>query len=724
MAPSLIALAFSAALAGSAALIFWIEPLFAKLILPVLGGTPAVWTTALMFYQAVLFAGYLYAHLLMRMASARRQAALHLAVLAAAATTLPPVLPALPLVDPNRSPLPYALWALTAGVGLPLFALSASAPLLQRWFAQSGHRHAADPYFLYAASNAGSLAALVAFPLVLEPSLRLGTQAAAWSIGYGLIGLLVVLCAVATKAPAPSAAASATAEPAGVRWRWLALAAAPSSLLSGVTTAITTDVASAPLFWTVPLALYLLTFILAFARRTLLPVRLAMRLLPLPLAGVVLGWFSLPILGALPLALCHLATFFLAAYVCHAELARSRPAAGRLTEFYLVLSAGGLLGGTFNALVAPTVFTGVLEYPLALMLAVALRPALLPGGPRARLLDVLLPAALAAGAVAIATLPGETTIGVMLAAALLSATGLALLAMRPLRLALGIGAVYLAAVLAVADDEVLAQDRNFFGVLKVLRDTDQGLTLLVHGTTLHGAQATAPERRRQPLSYYHPLGPLGDVFRTMEDRLEGGAVAAIGLGAGSVACYARPGQHWTFYEIDPAVVRVARDAALFTFLADCTPDAAMVVGDARLRLAEAADDAFRLIVLDAFSSDSIPVHLLTRQALGLYLDKLAAGGVIALHITNRHLDLRPVVAALAAERGLAALARYDRTPASGGKPSLWAVLAKDASGLGALAADPAWQPLPPPATRPWSDDFSDILTPLLARKLRETHPQP
>lgn len=698
-----------------ASLIFWLEPLFAKMMLPAFGGSAAVWTTALMFYQAVLLAGYGYSHLLTRLGRPRQQAAVHLAVLAVAGlVSLPPAVPATGWFDPVTAPVLAALYSLTVGLGLPLCALSATAPLLQRWFSQTGDAGAADPYFLYAASNAGSLLALLAFPFVLEPLLGLTAQRGAWTAGFALLAVLLTGCAVLARAPLPAAAPTHGAPTQGANaqgapaWRIVLLAAVPSSLLAGVTTTITTDVASAPLFWTVPLALYLLTFILAFARAQVIPHAWALRLQAIFLVAAVVPSLVAALAGTGIAIVGLLLAFFFAALVCHGELARGRPPAERLTQFYLAMAVGGLLGGSFNALVAPSVFTGIVEFPLALVLAVALRPG------RQRPRDLLWPAAAFAAVAAALLLSGQVADQrwLVLAAAVL-ALGAVVLAARPWPAAAMVAGAFALPLLPGAAAPALDAERNFFGLLRVYQDPMLKAHVLKHGTTIHGMQLRDGIRDEEPLAYYHPAGPLGEALAALPEARRG-AAAVIGLGAGSIACYLREAAAVTFYEIDPAVVRVATSPDRFSFVSRCRPDAAMEVGDGRLRLA-ASPHRHSLIVLDAFSSDAIPAHLLTREAMRLYADRLAPGGVLMAHFTNRYLDLAPVLGALAQAEGMATVARCAR----GGDAALtyracWAALARDARTLAPLAGKPGWAPLPAGAA-PWTDDYSDFLAPLLRR---------
>jgi spermidine synthase len=505
----------------------------------------------------------------------------------------------------------------------------------------------------------------------------------------------------------------------GRQLRWIALAFVPSSLMLGVTTYIATDLVSVPLLWVIPLALYLLSFILVSARRPVIPHPWMCRLLPLLVAlclTVILFGGTHPFWVIIPI---HLMMFFVAAMVCHGELLIDRPMARKLTSFYLCMSAGGVLGGLFNALIAPVVFDRVVEYPLAIVLAALCRPAsrMDVESPWGRWLDLLLPVgigALTAGLILVvrALHPQMDKIGLTLM------FGVPMLLWyhtlhRPLRFGLGVGSIMLASAFSPSvHGHVLHRERNFFGVVQVVRSSDSAYHILLHGTTIHGLQSLDPRRRREPLTYYHRTGPAGQVFQDAPRP----DVAVVGLGAGSLASYAELGQRWTFYEIDPAIEHIARDPRFFTYLRDCRASALEVVlGDARLQLRTAPEQGYGLIILDAFSSDAIPLHLLTREALSLYRRKLTTNGVIAFHISHRFLDLAPVLGALARDAGLVSRVRDDTNPSvaeqqRGKSPSIWFVMAHRDADLGPLATDSRWvAPLVRPDEPVWTDDFSNII---------------
>lgn len=748
----LIAIVFTVTIFMNATLLFAVQPMFTKLVLPRLGGTPAVWNTCLLFFQAALLAGYWYAHVGTRLLSARMQALVHLGLLFLAMASLPIGIPR-GFERPIQGVVPIAwlIGLLVIALGAPFTLVAAGAPILQRWFAATNHPRADNPYFLYAASNLGSFVALLSYPFFIEPNLRLVEQRRWWSIGYLTLLALLALCtfvvwrtSARSKAiePVPpetkteqeqiaaledDIAAPSIVPNAHWRLRWVLLTFVPSSLLIGVTTYISTDIASVPLLWVIPLALYLLSFVVVFARRPLMN-RTFMLWFQLPLVLVLL---ILLLVGGSPritmVAGLHLLAFFVTALVCHRELADTRPRVEYLTGFYLWIAVGGMLGGVFNVVVAPLLYNTVREYPYALILALGLRPAWAMAGRaytrRSLVFDVVAPVLLFAAVVALFRLPkppGEWgTYGphiVLGTAALITSTFVT----RPLRLALGAAAMYAGyQVGQKADSDILVQARSFFGVYRVKSSFQYNV--LTNGTTTHGGQNRLPEHRTEPLTYYHRGGPLGQFFASTLTDVPVRRVAAVGLGAGTVACYGRPEETWTFYEIDPVMVRIANSPRLFTYLRDCAPETDIVLGDARLSLAAVPDSTFDLILLDAFSSDAIPVHLLTREALRLYMRKLRSGGIVLLHISNRYLELQPVVVELARDARLAgAVGDHDVTPQERLElkhGSRWVALARSPATLAALVRQPLWRVLAPSAdVKVWTDDFSDVLSVLRWRR--------
>jgi spermidine synthase len=726
-------LLFAFTLFLSSSLLFVVQPMVAKMMLPLLGGTPAVWNTCMVFFQATLLAGYLYAHASTRWLRFQHQALLHIVMLVASFLVLPIVVArhnAEP--PPTDMPILWLLRVLVMTVGVPFFLVSASGPLLQRWFTRTDHPLARDPYFLSVAGNIGSIAALLAYPALLEPTLRLAEQSSVWTVGYVGLVLLTGLCfffvyrqsrVIAHSATSNDVeTAAATLQPPTWRQRghWIVLAFVPSSLLLGVTTFLTTDVAAVPLLWIVPLVVYLLSFVLVFSRRTILPHLLVSRALPLwvlPLAWLIVFNAGLPVVVLGPI---HLLAFFLAAMVCHGQLARRRPEGRYLTEFYLSMSLGGVLGGLFNALVAPLVFRSVLEYPLALVLACALYPGRLNvETPHARRLDLALPAIVGAMTLAVMYFAGaaDAKVSATLVLALMIPSVLCFsFSARPVRFALGVGALMLAGGgYVAAQEQITHRGRSFFGVHRVFDVPERHQRYLVHGGIVHGVQHLEPAKRREPSAYYHKAGPIGQVFAELRHPAPN-RVAVIGLGIGGLAAYSERGERWTFFEIDPAIAELARDTRQFTFLADSPADLRIVLGDARIALTKEPDRAYDMLILDAFSSDAIPVHLLTREALQLYLRTLDESGLLAFHISNRYLQLAPLVAELARDAGLTCLVRYDKQMgpdaiAQGRVPSQWAVLARSPETLRPLIQDARWKSVDPGAGAvAWTDDFSNPLS--------------
>ncbi len=720
----------------SSALLFSVQPMIAKMLLPLLGGTPAVWNTCMLFFQAVLLCGYAYALLVSRW-PLKPQLIVQLAVLALAFISLPIGLSSswANSVPPAEDPSLWLLLCLGASVGLPFFIISSNSPLLQKWFSRTATDSAKDPYFLYSASNAGSLLALLAYPVLLEPYFTLRMQSRIWAVAYVALVLLIAVHSfllfrntdekkIEKESVLPDERLTVLR-----RLRWLLLAFAPSSLMLGVTNYITTDIASVPLLWIIPLALYLLTMVFAFSRRKFSPARFGDLIIP----GATVVLLMLYLVdnsgsGSRVMVLLHLAYFFFAALMCHTQLADDRPGPQHLAQFYVWLSLGGVLGGIFNAIVAPLVFRAVVEYPLAILLSCLLLPGLKagPSGLKERRLDFALPALIGAFTAGLGWLAGNITPSSMSGSVFVVALPLFVtypLRRRPLRFALSLGAVIIAGALVTGVGRItLHAERNFFGVLRVLSDDQNNLHSFLHGSTVHGRQITTPGNRCEPISYYHREGPLGRIFTQFQNSTTSANIAIIGLGTGATVSYSRPTERWTFYEINPAVVSIAKSPQYFTYLSECAAaPVEMVLGDARLKLHKAADQSYNLLVLDAFSSDSIPVHLMTVEALDLYLSKLAPGGLLVFHISNRNLDLTQVVADLAKSRELSGLSLLDlRPPRPNGKdPSHWVVLARNSVDYGALANDPDAKLLQGNGAEDvWTDDFSNILSVFKWKKAR------
>ncbi len=734
-----------------AALLFSAEPMIGKMVLPVLGGTPAVWNTCLVYFQVILLGGYLLAHGVIRTETARRSRAggLYLSVLVVLLTfgyLLQPieVAPGFFSSAVERNPAFALLGILAISATLPLVLVSTTGPLLQCWFALVPHPRASDPYFLYAASNTGSLMALLAYPLVIEPNLALSLQSRLWRSGFLLLATLILICGVTARwlnratggrierdVHRLGAIQDSNEKKTSVSKldlaRWLALVFIPSSWLMGVTTYLTTDLAAIPLLWVIPLSIYLVSFILAFASLGTGAIRIGTQALPYLVALLVLV-MSAGFVHAIWIPL-HLGAFFAGCLACHGALARSRPGVSAASTYYVTIAAGGLLGGVFTAILAPVVFNRVVEYPLAVILACVVAPVSERGFARetlrAALGELLVPGAVFLLTAMLATNQAGLAESMIGALAVMIASGLGLLATvtarrRPVRFALCALAVLAASTLSTGvNGRLVHAERSFFGVVRVTHFTEQNAHRLFHGTTLHGQQSLDPVLAREPSTFFTKSSPIGSVFKWLGPRLEraGTEVAILGLGAGTLASYAEPGERWTFYEIDPVIARIAGNRRFFTYLTDCRAKALKIVlGDARLRLREAPDHAFGLIVLDAFSSDSLPVHLLSREAIKLYRLKLAARGVLAFNLSNRYLDLEGVLGRQAIDAGLVCRIAYDvdvspEQERAGKEPSIWAVLVEAESELADLVDDPHWRkPRLHAASAVWTDDFSDLVS--------------
>ncbi|WP_448664436.1 spermidine synthase [Sphingomonas sp. CJ20] len=715
---------FVLAILSGSFLLFLVQPMVARMALPRLGGAPAVWNSAMLVYQALLLGGYAYAHALGRV-PARMQAGIHLAVLAVAALWLPIGLTAMEL-PADAEPAFWVPWLFGASIGPLFFAISAQAPLLQRWYSvASGGR---DPYALYAASNIGSFGGLIAYPLLVEPGLALKGQSLLWTIGYALVFVLVAACA--TMLPRrmggePHVAHSSA--PAGARRvaHWIALAFVPSGLMLATTTFLTTDIVAVPMLWVLPLGLYLLSFSVAFRDDRTLPDVLSQ------FTPVILLLFGATLIAghqalAYANAFIGLALLFLVSVALHSRMYALRPAPDRLTGFYLAMSVGGALGGVFSGLLAPVVFDWTYEYPLLILAAGALavqRP-LLPvigrlwqGGGQAYRIKVLAFAL----AVSVVVLIGIANPGAMLGEmneqiAFVAVAVLGLLAIGarvPFLIALAGGLFLFGGYRSIQMSLSDARTRSYFGVYTVTEDARE--RRLAHGTTVHGIQLLGA-RSRLPTTYYVAGSGVGQAMLALPTLYGPGArVGVVGLGSGTLACYAQPGQKWRFYEIDPAIVKLARDSGRFTFLPQCLPHADVAVGDARVRLAEAPTGSLDLLALDAFSSDAVPMHLMTAEAFDTYGRVLAPNGLLLVHISNRFLALAPVVAA-AAERGGWHAARMIYSPSALEKRdeasvSDWIALSKDPAMVAALTVpNRSWTPLTPtPGFTGWTDDYASVL---------------
>ncbi|MEO7248455.1 MAG: fused MFS/spermidine synthase [Novosphingobium sp.] len=714
---------FVATILTGSFLLFLVQPMVARMALPRLGGASAVWNSAMLVYQALLLGGYAYAHALSRM-PIRRQVAVHIALLLVARLTLPVVLVALPPPSPGTE----VLWVpllLILSIGPTFFAVSAQAPLMQRWFAADAQ--AGAPWALYAASNLGSFSGLIAYPLFAEPLMSLNQQGWAWTLGYAVLIGLVALCAWARWDAADQPRADLTQAPPVARKTillWLALAAVPSGLMLSTTTHLTTDLFAMPMLWVLPLGLYLLSFVAAFAER-----RGPANLLSVLawLAMLTAGGMAMVSRGSSGLApvLASLLLLFLICVALHARLYDLRPAPERLTLFYLTMSGGGALGGLFTALVAPALFDWVWEHPLLVLAAALLLPR---AGPLDwRRMPGLEPDMARVGMVTLAATAAfclwrlydtntHVDAGVYRwawagGAALL---GLALVPWRGL-----CAALVLTLMLVQGGFETIGnsldhiRSRSYYGVYTVRDYPTLKVRSLAHGTTIHGEQSTDPALATTPLTYYGPGAGAGIVFGNGSALFPGGPrVGVLGLGVGTLACFNRPGWAMTFYEIDPLVLRLSRDGT-FTYLQLCAPHAPVVIGDARLAISSAPPASFDLLAIDAFSSDSVPLHLFTHEAFGTYLRALSPHGVMMVNISNRFIELEPPLAAEIRSRHLFALVRDD-TPQGETEltASTWVAVSRDAVQLrriAALAPGKDWRNLAAPAPGVWTDDHASIL---------------
>ncbi|MDK2746161.1 MAG: fused MFS/spermidine synthase [Brevundimonas sp.] len=730
------AILFAVAVFTSACLVFVVQPMATKLILPTLGGSPSVWNAAMVFFQTALLAGYGYAHLLQRIGSMRRQVAVHLGLLLIAALFLPLRISGL-LGDPDPSaPTLWMLATLALSLGAPFAVLSATAPLLQAWYARAsaGRVGRSDPYVLYAASNLGSFLALLAYPVLIEPLVSLSAQRWGWTLGYGLFVLMVVGLGLVVWRRRETVAAEPAPLAAGPRIVWrekgllILLAAAPSSLMLGVTAHLSTDVASAPFLWVIPLALYLLTFVIAFQARPIIPLHLTLAIQAGTLAAcAALAAFRttewLFVFGV------NLTAFFFTALMCHQRMAERRPAPGRLTEFYLLLSLGGVLGGVFNALIAPVVFDMVWEYPLVLVAVGLLRP----WGRREMrsweiiccVVGVLIAVAGPLGLALVryapdirAVVPDHELVRIAQAVLGVAALFAFLLRDRAVMFTVVIGAMVWSGYHVARGYDWVLTERSFFGVMRVASTSIEGLDgpvhVLMHGTTLHGAQAQAARYRCMPTLYYATSTPLGQAALMTQAEKPGGAVIGIvGQGSGAMAAYKRAQDRMSFFEIDPMVDRLSRDPRWFSFINGCAEGPIRtVLGDARLTMEREAPASYDLLIIDAFSSDAVPTHLLTVEAIAGYLRLLKPEGVVVLHLSNRNLEITlPAEAAAAALKAPALHQIYieRRDAASMSESSTEAlIVGKSEAALAPYRQDTRWRTLEATGVRPWTDDYVNL----------------
>jgi len=728
-------LLFAVAIFTSASLVFVVQPMVTKLTLPLLGGSPAVWNTSMVFFQTALLAGYLYAHLLQKAGSLKVQVLVHLAALAIAALLLPLQVSSLLGEPDSTAPIFWLLGTLVISIGAPFAVLSATAPLLQAWFArlQAGTKSGKNPYVLYAASNLGSFLALLSYPILIEPLASLSLQRSGWSIGYGVFVLLVMALGLLIWSRRNTAQSVQPLEQSpAIPWSRKALlvvlAAIPSSLMLGVTAHISTDVASAPFLWIMPLALYLLTFVIAFQTRPWIPLRVTLMLQAVTLV-LVMTMMGQATSSILILFAAHLAAFFLTALMCHQQMAARRPAPDRLTEFYLLMSLGGVLGGAFTALLAPMLFKTVIEYPIVLVLACLFRTPDKTPTKRTQYILAVVGVLLAASAPILFEVMrynepvkifvqdnfglSRTSQFLLLGAGICAFLIRDKLVMFAVIIALG---TYAGQHVNRSYNYIFT-DRSFFGVTRIGRTVDLGMGgdihVMVHGTTLHGAQARHPEAKCHPTMYYANTTPLGQGALIVQKRNPAARMGIVGLGSGAMASYKRANDTMTFFEIDPMVDRMARNPELFTFISDCAQGPVdTILGDARLTLQKQPKGTYDYLLIDAFSSDAVPAHLLTQEAIASYLNLLTDDGVVVLHLSNRHLDIvRPAMAAAEALDAPflhqvhvkhAESAEYQEASTEA------IVIARNASALEDFKADGRWSNWDAGGVKPWSDDYVDM----------------
>ena len=722
----------------SSCLVFWVQPLAVRGLLPVMGGAPLVWNTAMLFFQGTLLLGYLLAHVLAR----RLPPAGQLGVLACLWSTAllcawnggfgHPYGETPPQVG-VMLPVLWLLAALATTYGAGCLAVSMLSPLLSAWLSRA--RDTVDPYALYSVSNVGSIGVLLLYPFVLEPLFGVGRQLQMWHTAFAGLFLVVVALGTSQRGSKASPASDGKAEADGMTLGTACLAVAlsflPGALLHGVTLSLSTDVAAAPFLWVAPLALYLGTYALAFGRRRVFArCRKALARGPVP-AGLILfavlhGFTDM----GLWWGVFHLALFGMVAFWCHGLLWELRPAAGGLTRFYVLIATGGLAGGVSAVLVAPLLFAEVWEYPLLFCLAALALPgcaeaevAFRAYRQRFRHVGSVVGAAAAIACLHVDSYPAWLRL-VAVALLVASLPGLWSLRPRPSLLAASLLVMSLAPASAwtLRGGEVVARERTWFGVYRVVDMAGEGvmpgrLRLFFHGTTLHGMAWRRPDGETESRTgYYAPEGPYGDVMRGLRGRRDSLRLGVVGLGAGSLLCYAQDGDAVNVYEIDPAVVSLAR--SWFTALHDCARQAAVKVGDGRLMLSREAPGSFDALFLDAFASGSIPVHLLTLEAFDDYLRVLEPDGVLVVHISNRHLDLEPLLGLAATELGLAGAVRLYTAPGwseNGALPMMThlAVLARDGAVIDDLDLGADWRPLA--ARRPtwwrrvWTDDSASLV---------------
>jgi spermidine synthase len=734
-----LVLVFTISIFLSATLLFSVQPMFSKLVLPLLGGSSNVWNTAMVFFQSMLLLGYVYAHLISKYFTLLNQVLIHVTLLLVGLVFLPLSIAQDWVVPTTGTPIFWLLGLFSVSIGVPFFAISANAPLFQSWFSKTDHKQASDPYFLYAASNAGSLLTLCAYPVVIEPNFLLETQTSSWTIGYAILIACILLCgafALLNKAEtqkdlsktASVKASHSTLSPKPIALKtalfWVFLAFIPSSLMLGVTSYMTNNIASAPFLWIIPLALYLLTFVIVFARKPIVKFNQLQWLFP----TVLIVAIFFPIVKSVPHIISILVTlsiYFLVTLYCHSRLVESRPHAETLTQFYILMSLGGVLGGIFNALLAPMIFNDIYEYLIVLWLAGCVM-AFDKGGFK-------MPSKQSLAFIAAYWIAGVTTILTVLKmvensylVVLVLVVSFGFLIMKRLKNSADSVLFHCSALIVLVfmslSSEYVYKERSFYSTIKINTEVKDGVKAhgFLHGDTIHNYQLLDEAHATVPLAYYaegNTFDQVVDAVRVQKPTMD---IAVIGLGAGAMACFEQPGDNWTYFEIDPAVVKMAKNPSLFSYLDRCSPNADIRIGDARMAIQDLAKGSQDVIIVDAFSSDSIPVHLVTREALAIYRDYLKEDGVIFFHTSNRVMDVSSVVARLADDIGwdkqIVSVKALDSHPFKAFVNSSTGVIIGPKQVMASLTKDKAdWHEFEAhELVKLWTDDYSSILGPIRA----------
>lgn len=724
---------FTATVFLSAYLLFVVQPMIGKVMLPALGGTPMVWNTTMLFFQILLLGGYLYAHILSKIPTTKVQFGLHTLVLLGAGLITLPMPTAITPPDDMGNPLWWQITMMMGAIGLPFLFLSATAPLLQKWFSHTSHPDASNPYFLYASSNVGSVLALLLYPVVVEQLFPLADQSRLWQIGFFILLALITSSAIAAfksisdkKAIDSQSNNNETATHVGARTilTWMFLAFVPSSLMIGYTSYITTDIGSLPLFWVIPLTLYILSFVIAFAKNPILSLK-ASRITYVIITSLIVALMSCTFFLKLELGVALGLWFFITAIMCHQELGSRKPDTHHLTLFYLVMSCGGALGGIFNAILAPLLFTKAHEFSIVVALSLLCwnfgSPFSFKDDPKkAKSIGLTAFGFLLAGtALYIQQYAFDSNIILALPFIGLIATAvlISLLDKRPYYIALAM--IFMVATPLIPwslNSNLVDISRNYYGTLVTI-DTN-GLRLLSHGTTLHGAQPLDTKYKTIPLTYYNEKTAIGEVFRLIQKSHPSLSVGGLGLGTGSISCLLRPEDHLTFFEIDPDIIRIATNPDIFSYLHDCHPDTAIIEGDARLKIKTIPDKTYDLILVDVFSSDNVPMHLITEESTRLYLSKLKDNGILVFHLSSRYFHLQPEVGSIAKALNVPTLSRITEPGTVKGTDYSYSgttvsILTRNSSYFEQLEKG-GWYPTRESGARPWTDSYAN---PLRAMKL-------